>query len=298
MSRYRPKVYLLNDTSREHVGSKAASYVIKSAIRKNYRLYAKHFTNTPVDYDILKASNIVVINGEGTMHHDTSRSIILMTAIRRAIKMNKQVHLVNTVWQDMHRKWTRILNKVDSIVVREPRSKAALEDIGVNNVEIYPDICVGLKAKKVKPQINFRGKVVVGDSVRKFNDMPLKDDRVFRRTPNYNIPRDNWAHFIAVLKTIGVYVTGRHHGIYACCAAKTPFVAFKSNTHKMEGLLEWAGSSIPILDNPKDAPSAIRWAKDNQEEYDKLFKWMRSLQKWPGFDDTRARRNNNSGSGG
>ena len=57
--------------------------------------------NRAEDYDLL------LINGEGTMHHDRPKAVSLMRSAVAASQRGKTVALINTVWQQ-----NRLLNQM------------------------------------------------------------------------------------------------------------------------------------------------------------------------------------------
>ena len=53
------------------------------------------------DYDVL------VVNGEGSMHHGAPTFRLKMEAIARAVSLGKKVHLVNSLWQEQSSRFRR-----------------------------------------------------------------------------------------------------------------------------------------------------------------------------------------------
>ncbi len=93
-----------------------------------------------------------------------------------------------------------------------------------------------------------------------------------------DMKRYGWADLVATLKTTSIFITGRHHGMYAACKARTPFVIFQSNSHKLEDLFSMAGVNIPICRTFADARKAIRWSVRHPEAYARLFDWMEARE--------------------
>ena len=74
-------------------------------------------TNRPVDVNFLEYST-VILNGEGTMHHNQSNALKFLQALKDASQAGCDIMLVNTVWQDMTNDYDDILAKCSLIEVR------------------------------------------------------------------------------------------------------------------------------------------------------------------------------------
>ena len=97
------------------------------------------------------------------------------------------------------------------------------------------------------------------------------------------IPRVcDWSYLVKSLRTASLYVSGRHHGMYAACKARTPFVIYKRENHKMLDLMHTAGIHIPYPETPVEMVEAIQWARNNRDVYERLFDWMDTQPPWPG----------------
>lgn len=80
----------------------------------------------------------------------------------------------------------------------------------------------------------------------------------------------DFADMVAELSKFEFYVTGQYHGVYAAVLAATPFLPIPGNTHKIEGLLEWAGVDIPFFDPSKKLANQLEMVRDRAAEYQKL----------------------------
>src|SRR4051812_38998667 len=65
------------------------------------------------DYDVL------VVNGEGSMHHGAPTFRLKMEVVSRAVSLGKKVHLVNTLWQENPSDFDALLRHLKEITVRE-----------------------------------------------------------------------------------------------------------------------------------------------------------------------------------
>jgi hypothetical protein len=64
-----------------------------------------------------------------------------------------------------------------------------------------------------------------------------------------------------------VYINGQYHCIYSLGLAGVPFVAIKSNSHKIEELIKWSGLKIPISQDGQSIDDAITYAQNNKNIY-------------------------------
>jgi len=51
-------------------------------------------------------------------------------------------------------------------------------------------------------------------------------------------------------------------------------VVFAGNSHKVEDVLQAAGSRIPVCRSFVEARKAVRWADKHPHAYDALFDWL------------------------
>jgi hypothetical protein len=90
----------------------------------------------------------------------------------------------------------------------------------------------------------------------------------------------SWQETINIVASARTLVTGRYHGIYAACKARTPFAAYSGNTHKMQGLIEWSGCPIPVATSIRAVLPMARKALRNLESFDPFFDWMAQQPRW------------------
>ena len=247
-------ILLLNDTSHYHNGCVA----VMETIRRKLSRY--------VLVDSYEEADAIVINGEGTMHHGGGSKF--MEVLNRAVIDRKRTYLINTVWASMPEAWRYLLHSFSQIYTRETLSQKEITAFGTDAIvyldqSYYADIPDG-------DFRDFKGETATGD--------------YFQHTApcDLHLKRDSWGYIVRSLRTASLYITGRHHGVYAACKARCPFVAYKHNCHKIEGLLVTAGVKIPIPQSPREIDSAIKWAGRNKSAYDDLFDFMESYPDWDG----------------
>jgi len=230
----KTKVRIEGDHSSYHCGSAAVFRTLIKSVKDAGGI----LTNSD-NYDLL------IVNGEGSMHHDSNGMIKKLRIIENAISNNKRVFLVNTVWQQNSQKYADILHGCEKIFTREVLSQRTLASQGIKS-----DVCIDLSYFDViderAPAINFEGAVVFTDFYSKeFNTFVWVNSKEIQKYPSIKMDTLSWSSMVNSLKTASCLVTGRHHAIYAACKARCPFIAMPGNTHKIEGLI--ATSNIEVL---------------------------------------------------
>lgn len=235
------KIFILNDTSIAHTGSQACMKYIYDEL-KEHEIVGKHICGeTVIDFDKFNRAQLVLANGEGTMHDNVGKANLVMETLQLAQDRNKRTMLVNTVWQNMRRDINMpILARLDYLCVREPLSQKAT---GVK-CDVVPDFCVGTSFEKYEPDIvdtSLRSRYAKGDT---HPDCPWHGimNHIDATEVGLSTP---FRELIEELKQYDTYITGQHHGIYAAILAGIKFLPLPSNTHKIEGLIKWIGKSNP-----------------------------------------------------
>jgi len=263
------RIRLGGDHSAYHCGSAAAFRAIRAAAERAGRVVGEG-----EDFDLF------IMNGEGSMHHDSIGFAKKMTEIKEAIEQGKRVVLANTVWQDNPPEAAEILRRCERITVREVRSQAALRAIGVDSdVAIDQSFYDPVDEQECVPEL--RGKVILTDFFsREFNSF-VKVTAKWTQTHHYvQMHELSWSDMVKLLRSARVLLTGRHHAVYAACRARTPFLTMRGNTHKIEGLLESAGVNIPVFDSFEELHSAYKSKQYRQYDYGALFDWMERQPPW------------------
>ncbi|MYM64711.1 glycosyltransferase family 29 protein [Pseudomaricurvus sp. HS19] len=267
---FRPlRLKLVGDHSRYHCGSAAVVSFIKREMN------VRGVVVKDDSYDVL------IVNGEGSMHDNQDDFLYKMKAITDAKTKNKAVYLVNSVWQNNSNEYDDILKSLDGIVVRESKSQSELlSKHGVNST-VLPDFSYFAKLSADASIDNFNNEVVLTDVFSQDLGSFVRFNGTYLKRARYLDMRDySWSSLVASLKTARILVTGRHHAMYAACKAEVPFVIFPGNTHKMEGLFEAAGVDIPICRHWSDVAEAIDYALSHRYEFDRLFSWLRAQDPW------------------
>jgi hypothetical protein len=287
------KIYYANDTL-FHAGSVAVTEsLVRRLTDQGHTVIGRCLRPDGPDAQGLRACDALVVNGEGTFRDETrawepGRIQRLMLGMRDAKALGKRVHFINATWCNMLPGWGDILASLDEVAVRETLSAAEMERVQGVRPKVYLD------ASYYAPVLpyaigSFKDRVVVGKLYpHNFRDALTEAHRCFDQWPDRLPILDpgrgaTWAEIIRAVTGARLYITGQHHGVYAACVARVPFVYCKCNTHKVEGLFDWAGVDIPTVRNAADVPICVEWALDHPEVYRQLFEFMATRPQWPGI---------------
>lgn len=272
------KVAIFNDTSRYHKGcEKVMEYLHNDIWSCGHEITESVQGNKDrvgeVD-SIIADADAVVVNGEGTMHHDRPVPHQLLFTLKKAKKAGKRTALINTVWQSMtvDDEMKDVLRDT-YISVREVMSHDALLKDGIES-DIHLDLSYFVDVPVVDglPQ----KELVIG---KFFQQKDYRPEDI----PHMDIFHTEWNDYVNTLRNTDWFVTGRHHELYAACKARCKFAALSGNTWKNEGLMKTAGVNIPI-EAPhllhSRIPEFLEKCKKKKKEYDKLFDWMEAQPKF------------------
>ena len=248
----------------------------------------------------LKRADVVIINGEGTLHHGAERAQPLIDMITSPLVGSRPVCLINALWQDNPQDWSDILRQCAIVAVRDSQSASELATAGVNDVRLIPDL--SLTGAGIPPSQGRQG-IIVGDSVRyeirkllaaraqtlQAHYIPTKtlQARIWQSPPAaavlwrvYNgiysgkVPHFSMAQndhdYLDILSQAAGHITGRFHGVCLSILAQTPFLALTSVTSKVQTLIHDAGldpsrviTPTEFEQNPSRVPPAFSVAEQN-----------------------------------
>lgn len=122
----------------------------------------------------LADARLVVINGEGTIHHDRLAGWILLQAGERARQASVPVALINTGWEANGAEFVKMLNNFDLLAARDSRSATRMAAGGAD-VRIVPDLSIW-HARAHTPQPNAVERAGIGftDNVDRFKALSLE----------------------------------------------------------------------------------------------------------------------------
>lgn len=303
-----PRLTVLNDTDADgvHLGCNRVMGNIKTlsgqyGLRICNTVAAATPSYSPSMRRAIRESDIVMINGEGTLHHGRRRARWLIDAIEYAKSRNKPVALINALYQDNPELWNPVVRELDIVYARDAMSAAQLSAATGRTVEYMGDLALyddGLS----RPECDRSG-MLFGDSVyvritRQLlatakNVSRLAPARVMpiisgyrppastrsaiaglqmlytyychRRAPRYRSILSFAASqeiYMDALRGFALSVTGRFHALCFALLTGTPFVAVASNSWKMDAIINDAGLRRDRLLAPEALTPEIILDKD------------------------------------
>jgi hypothetical protein len=265
-----PRLCVGGDTSGFHGGCDAVMRTLRRlAAAKGWQVVAEGS-----DYDAL------LVNGEGNMHHGSKRFHRKMRLLRDAVAAGRPAFLVNSVWQDNPPDYDELLPQLSGLFVREVLSQRELAERHGATAEVLPDASFFDALPRFSLRRHFRGQPAVTDFYVGSEGGPAGRHTFGRRDALFPQARPlpfldwTWGRIVASLRTASYLITGRHHGVYAACVARIPFLASEGNTHKIRGLIASAGVDIPVADAPEDIPALASTCLGRRAEYEQLFAWL------------------------
>ena len=246
------KTLIINNTEHYHSGSYVVNQILKKEFKTDVILANKV---KPTDAE-LSNYNLVVCNGEGTMHSNKARARHNLNVLKKANLLGIKTALVNTVWQNMDVN----IDFIDYVSVREVLSKKEMSKNRTKKIDLNLDASFYYdQSFLISPKFD----IVYGAGFE---------------NSTVNIFEQSWDYIVNSLKNSKLLITKRHHEMYAACKAKCPFFVYPGNTHKNEGLLETFNSNIPILDEKSDINYYIKHYKDYTNEFNNLFDSMHNTE--------------------
>lgn len=217
----------------------------------------------------IEACDFVVINGEGSIHHKGGQDLLCIAEL--AIEMVKPVFLVNAVMQDVSG-YDDVLKRLDDLTVREPRSadflasrKIPCRIVADSILEAEFDndadfdfsetvLCTDWQAQRDRD---------VGEAISAYMDEHQTAARYFPFIHWSYHEEGSWKKTVANFRTARIALTARHHAVYVAGMAGIPFVAMPSNTHKIEGLIEYSGIDLPLARRYDEIETSMTYALKN-----------------------------------
>ena len=278
-----PRVVILNDTSgRSHHGcSRVMRLLVVGLHRQGLTVTAR----SPARHDWagdaaflaeLATANLVIINGEGTLHHGRPAGDALLAVVNHP-KRRAPVALINALWQDNPAIWMGPLSRCALISARDGQSRDEIAAAGLQ-VRLVPDLSLSSGAEQEPgPRLG----LIVGDSVRHATRralalaahrlgakalVPTKTRRsalwqswptgpllsgLYHGVAPFSLPplqlAQSEAAYLAMLGQAKIHLTGRFHAICLSLVTATPVLAVGSNSWKVQALMAEAGLAADRL---------------------------------------------------
>lgn len=219
-------------------------------------------------------ADLVIVNGEGTIHHGKKPGLRLLKIAEFVSDKNIPCFLINTTYQANPKSYKHYLSKYEIISVRESYSQKELGILGIESL-LVPDLSFFTSKESFELNRKYIGVTdsVYEDLSRElylfankngFKYLPIIEKtlldffrpiktirRVISRNDSlltilnkmnlYFLRRKcrtrSSKEYIKSLQECKLVITGRFHTMCLCILTETPFIALKSNSHKMESLI-------------------------------------------------------------
>jgi polysaccharide pyruvyl transferase WcaK-like protein len=255
----------------------------------------------------MPAVDAIIINGEGTIHHNDSRrfSQALIDMVDFAADTLKvPCYLLNATLHKNTAAAYQSLGRARAIYVRDRGSLKELQEFGGLTGAYVPDLTFAsnvshsgdrsecdrtlvidsavkedsrfLEAYASDNGFDFRSMVVARPSNARF----LRSPRPWVRNVIKWLKSDrklatDAGSYIRYLRGYGMVITGRYHTVTMCLKNRIPFIALESNTPKVRYLLTdvlgEAGRSLTVSDLTSGIPERLRSFNEKELEAITLF---------------------------
>lgn len=267
------KIAIINDTSSTHhfgcrlvmenlfslLAQRGVEVIWTWPVSVDWRRHKRRMLNLP-------KVDAIIINGEGTIHHNTERKYAqaLIDFCGFASRdLNTPCYLINATLYKNSPDAYKAISNLRAVYVRDKGSLKELNDSGLTGAYV-PDLTFGRNRKYKSTQPSG---ICVIDSAIKEDSIYLKNyaqehgyafrsmivarpgNARFLRSPRpwvkniYQYLRSDRhisvepSDYIQYLKQYEMVITGRYHTVTMCIKNRIPFVALESNTPKVRYLL-------------------------------------------------------------
>ena len=288
------KAILVNDTSYE--GHHGCSYVKEAIVENLHNNDYELILTIPVNknwkdegnfFKVIKEVDLIIVNGEGTIHHSSERAknivgISLFAYIRRI-----RCVLINATYEDNSNKINNLTRLFDAVYVRENKSHLTLKNCNIHSY-VVPDLLYYVN-KPLTEKFSINVGVtdsVFGNITEKLYNFAFNNNFKFlpilsinsKINSDYNNDRiNNSESYYSEINNSTFLISGRYHAICMAIQSKTPFYAVSSNTYKIEGMLEDAGlESSRLKDiNQITAKNLMEYSDDELKAIDSYLQLAR-----------------------
>ena len=267
----KQKAIIINDTRRENPIHLGCQLVMKNIFQLCERHNLEVIASIPEQqaYKVEKLinnidhSDVLILNGEGTMHHDQEAATSLIKTVQLYKSYKKPCVLINSVWQE-NIKLNKNLYLFDKIFVRDGFSKKEIQQAGYH-ATIVPDLTFYQPVAVSEKKVNTTGKTIIVDSVigKKYSYLmklafqlkapfwymgksgrPKPLGRYLREKLFAMVhPVQNMEN-LQQLENVRLIISGRFHAICMAIMYNIPFMFVPSNTFKIESILNDIGLEV------------------------------------------------------
>lgn len=296
MKRFKAAVVLNDARNQLHHGCELVMKRLEAELRRrNIRVVAtsregRDWRKDDRFVDALKRSDLILVNGEGTIHHGREAGRDLLKVVEAGSRWGIPCYLINCTYESNPPDYEAYLRGFVGIYVREPWSQHELDQLGIRSA-VVPDLTLG--AADLPPRER-QGVGVTDSTYAALSEMMMRLAasrgweflpvlRASRRDGEFSAveflraakfrmnhvrlrfrgapPSYLEARNLHVRTSIDGYlqaiagkrlvVTARFHTLCFCLLTGTPFFALRGNSHKVESMLANIGlEEHRLIDEP------------------------------------------------
>jgi polysaccharide pyruvyl transferase WcaK-like protein len=296
-------VVILNDTrvDRHHGCSRVMAAIESLASKNGLRILASNSAHSDWRQNTdfmgqLKNAKLVIVNGEGTIHHSLPAGLKLLEIGDFAKKMEIPAVLINTGWENNCEKFNEHLKSFCLVSARDSLSQSQIHKAGIaclrvpdlslylespmiegrrNNIGFTDSVCksvsieianIQAKLREVSFPIQYSSEGFQG-SWKFFREYLSKQDllapRILASTLDLRIKqfknqtRDTRG-YLDKMSRFELIVSGRFHACALAILMKTPFITAPTNSHKIRALVHDANLCSWRLNMPLNQNNILR----------------------------------------
>ena len=249
-------IFIVNDTSiSPHYGCQVVMKNIAKAIKKNFSenslngggagvnivgsLYVGNYNRMDNNTrKLLKTCDLVLINGEGTLHHSDFNIYsfsLAQTAALIKLMYGKPIYLVNAAYFCNSQYLNDCLGYYDMVFTRDIVGLQELKEHGIF-AELMPDMTFYSSYDDINCEHeNYIG--IIGSVDREIKNRLFSLKNNFNRILPIEYAEENFEQYIRSIKKSKGILSGRFHGVCFAIQTRTPFLAVESNIPKITALL-------------------------------------------------------------
>ena len=261
---------VLNDTNRFALGFHTGTAAVMSTIQTNMiergfqSLGSVNNANELAAFSLRGLVPVVVIlNGEGTMHHDSKRAIWLLETASRLSELGSRCFLINSIWQQNSEAMTKSLSCFVRVFVRDHLSHSEIAR-SRPDASICPDLSIAhfMRMERHSQHLPLSDLCVVDSVVddvaqalwrfasatrQEYLIMGPRNYPVFVRDPAVKgAVTTPWPFTLDRLRSSRRVLSGRFHGALASFCSGLPTLVTESNTFKNQALCSQIDDQIFI----------------------------------------------------
>lgn len=221
-------------------------------------------------------ADLIVVNVEGTIHHQSLLGMQMFAIGKMASELGKEVFWVNfSIEKENELIVKDALNNATKIAAREKFSYEYLNSMDIDVIQAFDTAVLASYDETESLGNNFKYKnscLFTGSNIKKVDvldtamiikdhglnpvylPLGLNDYDEYRKIKKNKIDSFDYSELsyfdiINTIKNFEVVVSGRHHLNVFSFLARKPFIAFESNTWKIEGVCEMFNYPVDFKKN-------------------------------------------------